>query len=73
MTDQQIAIVTSILSANRLCVGWQDPAGPLRRIFSVETRGGEPAGVFENGQWCALRAVVAEDVVVYFRPFADEA
>ena len=71
MTDQQIAIVASILSAGRLCVGWDDPAGHLRRIFSVETRDGEPVGVFSNGQWCALRTVLPEDIVAYFRPFAD--
>ena len=69
MTDEQIAIVASILSADRLCVGWDDPAGHMRRIIAVETRDGEPVGMFGNGQWCALWAVKPVDIVAYFRPF----
>lgn len=57
MTDQQIAIVASILSAGRLCVGWDNPAGHLRRILAVETWDGEPCGVFLDNTRRSLRDV----------------
>jgi len=70
MTDQQIEALRQVIARGRVCVGWDDPAGKLRRIVSIEERDGEPAGVFANGQWCALMAVCPEDIVAYFRPFA---
>ena len=69
MTDEQIETVRAMIDAGRVCVGWEDPKGPLRRIVAIEWRG-EPAGVFDNDQWCALRTVEPVSIVVYFRPFA---
>jgi len=71
VTDDQIATVASIISAGRLCVGWDNPGGQ-RRIVAVTTLDGELCGVFADGRRVPLRTVDAADIVAYFRPFADE-
>ena len=72
MTDEQIEVVRAILAAGRLCVGWDDPNGPLRRIVSVEQRNGAACIVFGDGKWryCDVD-VEPVDIVAYFRPFAE--
>jgi len=70
MTDEQIETVRAMIEAGRVCVGWEDPNGPLRRILSIEMRDGETAGVFSDGRYVALDAVDPVSIIAYFRPFA---
>ncbi len=67
MTDEQIAHLINLLAIG--CrLAWRDPSGPMREIVSFGMCGEspkEPAGVFQDGTYCALWAVCPEDILEF--------